>query len=103
VGGLFLDFLNPVPTTHGVIRNADGTIALLDYPGGDNTVLTGINDSGEIIGYTWHEFGTSQITTGFLAIPADASSPEPSTMLLAGSTILLGFGATLLMRRHDPN
>ncbi len=59
----------------GWIREPDGTVSAISYPGSLNTWVLGINDAGEIVGryedseYQWH---------GFVGIPI----PEPGTLAL---------------------
>jgi hypothetical protein len=73
--------------THGWIREADGDIFEIAYPGSFDTWVTGINDAGEIVGryadseYNWR---------AFVGVPV----PEPGTAAL----LLAGLGATRIFR-----
>ena len=88
-GGVFCDFFFDLTlfqpgcqpfqiANHGFIRQTDGSFTFIDYPGAANTILTGINDHGEIIGYTWGEGAVG----GFLATPVPVtSSASPDALL----------------------
>jgi len=55
--------------SHGfVYREKAGTFQSVDDPNGvGTTVVNGINDKGDLVGF----FGTAPINSGFLATPSD--------------------------------
>jgi len=61
---------------------------------GDNTWLTGVNDSGVITGYS----GNSGVLTGFVSTPNASAVPLPGAFWLMAST-LAGFGGFRLRRK----
>jgi probable HAF family extracellular repeat protein len=67
----------------------DGNYLPFDVPGSSITEPTGINDLGQIVGYYRDASG---LTHGFLATPAGAPVPEPSTLLLLGTAMLGAVG-----------
>jgi probable HAF family extracellular repeat protein len=69
-------------TSHGFVREADGTFHTVDVPGSDSTSAFDINTRGHIVG----EFIDATGTHAFLATPS--AIPEPSTWLLLGSGIV---------------
>ena len=66
-----------------------GTLAPIGVPGAGFTQAFGINNAGQIVGV----FGDSSLRPldvhGFLATPISETIPEPSTLLLLGSGILV--------------
>jgi hypothetical protein len=82
VGGVAPDGLVSSSIIHGVVGGG-----LFDYPGAVQTLLTGINDSGEFIGQ--HD------GVGFLATPV----PEPSSLLLL--VTILVFLSVIAVRKHN--
>ncbi len=55
-GQIVGNFLDNVSVSHGYLRNVDGTFTIIDEPetvsaSGYGTFITGINDSGTIVGY----------------------------------------------------
>jgi probable HAF family extracellular repeat protein len=70
-----------VTTTHGFVREADGTFHTIDVPGSESTSALDINTQGQIVGHFTDATGTH----AFLATPSLV--PEPSTCLLLGSSL----------------
>ncbi|MHB8421385.1 MAG: PEP-CTERM sorting domain-containing protein [Leptospirales bacterium] len=86
--GQIVGYYKNASGTHGFIDNGGVFSTINDPLAPNNTSLYGINDSGQIVG----DAGTS----GFIA-----STPEPGTVVLFGTGILV---MTLLaFREHKPS
>lgn len=48
--GYYIYHIDFLPTAHGFVAAADGTVATLEYPGAVDTYLNGINNDGMIVG-----------------------------------------------------
>jgi hypothetical protein len=68
-------------TSHGFVRDPDGTFHTIDVPRSESTSVSDINTRGEIVG----QFADATGTHAFFAIPFVV--PEPPTWLLLGSGI----------------
>ena len=83
--------------TQGWIREADGSVFPISFPGSEDTRVLGINDSGDIVGrYVGHDSQWHY----FVGTPV----PEPGTavLLLAGLVAARRFGLRRTGRRgHD--
>jgi probable HAF family extracellular repeat protein len=83
--------------THGFL-NTDGNFTQIDPPGG-GAVLTnafGINNAGQIVGFFERPAGCDH---GFLMTPVPEAIPEPATLTLLGSGILI-LGSFSMMRHR---
>jgi hypothetical protein len=52
-------YLDSAEFSHGFKRYSNGSFVNLDYPGAQNTLATGINDSGTVVGWTSDNIGAS--------------------------------------------
>lgn len=65
----------------------NGAFTTISVPGATQTVVRGVNDSGDVVGYYTNSSGTY----GFLGTPVSSVSatPEPPAVVLVGSSLLL--------------
>ncbi len=65
----------------------NGAFTTISVPGATQTVVRGVNDSGDVVGYYTNSSGTY----GFLGTPVSSVSatPEPPAVVLVGSGLLL--------------
>jgi len=75
----------------GFILQPDGSLTVVDYPGAPYTLLTGINDEGDVIGFYDGPDGSG----GFIATPV----PEPTSVLLLGTMVAV-VGLSRYLRRQ---
>lgn len=96
-------FLQPAQASVVSAGNYIFQVTPLDYPGAQNTLAYGINDSGEVVGYYFDPTLTGGSDKGFTYSPADFSftsidaGSQPNTDLYgvnnAGTTVGSYFGA----------
>ena len=78
---------------HGFLWN-EGKITTVDVPGSLNTVITGQNDRGELVGF--YESPSTEYVTGFVAHPI----PEPGTLIYLLVAAVAGCAWHRALNRH---
>lgn len=78
-------------TDGGFVRDRNGHMTILNFPGADGTIALGINDAGDVVGQYWgNDFGQGlQRFHGFVwrngeYATIDASFPEAMATILSG-------------------
>jgi hypothetical protein len=75
----------------GFVMQPDGSFTIFNYPGASKTILTGIDDKGDVVGQYFMADGSSG---GFFV----ATVPEPSGVILLGS-MLVAVGVSIRRKR----
>ncbi len=83
-------------TYEGYVLNGS-PFTYINAPGATSTTVTGINDSGDLVGFYEDSAGKSH---GFIATP-NASVPEPASLFLAVIAILPSSGLWLKHREKQ--
>jgi hypothetical protein len=91
VGGFNAAFIE-----HGFV-DTGGSFTTIDVPGAVGTTAYGINDSGQIVGYTIRSGRGGGPDQGFLATPV--ATPEPPSLLTLATCIVALFGIASHRRR----
>jgi hypothetical protein len=86
-------FANSTGGLHGFFYSGR-SFTQFDVPGATSTVPFGINDAGQIVGY----FNESTGNHGFLATPVATPTPEPATIALVSTGLVL-IGLPMIRRR----
>ena len=74
---------------------SNGQFTPIQFPGASYTIVSGINNAGEIVGW-YADYGQSVYEHGFVATPT--ALPEPSPLALVGFALVAGCGPFLRPR-----
>lgn len=72
---------------HGFV-DTNGVFQTIDVPGAEFTDVLGMNDEGQLVGFFYYDYPDRSGEHAFLFTPTVAT-PEPSTVILVLSTLLL--------------